>query len=249
MENMKETIDRLIDIGQQLAEPKQVTICGKTYANKDLTRYDKPKYPRALTGNTLTGLLDYLEYVLPGERVDADDWHFCMIDSCKRVRVVSRLDEEGERETLFQADAVVNGFEFDRWYGQEEFVIALQANFLPTKDLDAVKAVSGNVQKSSVETYGDDGTTQKATISTGIASKTDVIVPNPVTLTPYRTFLEAGQPDSPFVFRIKAEDGKPPMFKLVAADGAVWELLAIDNIRKYLRKEFDRRGIPLPIIG
>ena len=51
------------------------------------------------------------------------------------------------------------------------------------------------MENKTVANYGDDGVSQKATITKGIAGKEDVIVPNPVTLRPYRTFLEVEQPE------------------------------------------------------
>lgn len=41
---------------------------------------------------------------------------------------------------------------------------------------------AGTVESGTLAEYGDDGVTQKATVKTGIASKGDAIVPNPVKL-------------------------------------------------------------------
>lgn len=249
MENMKETIDRLIDVGAQLEKPEQIEICGKTYCTKKLTRYDGPEYAKPLTGSTLTGLLDYAELIMPHER--GSEMFFVQIESETSVRILSMLDREAQRETLYQAEAITADFDFGRWYRQDEFVIALQANFLPSDDLAAVKTVSGNVKAETVATYGDDGTQQRATIKQGVATAVDVEVPNPVELTPYRTFAEVKQPSSSFVFRIQANEQKDsrPEFKLVAADGDHWKLDAIESIREYLSTEFNRRGLLPLIIG
>ena len=82
------------------------------------------------------------------------------------------------------------------------------------QDLQTILKVSGNVEAKTTANYGDDGISQKTTIKQGIASKTDVIVPNPVTLVPYRTFLEVEQPPSEFVFRIR-DINSEPAFKLM----------------------------------
>ena len=97
-----------------------------------------------------------------------------------------------------------------------------------------ILAVAGNVENKTVANYGDDGVSQKATITKGIAGKEDVIVPNPVTLRPYRTFLEVEQPESKFIFRIREDSDGQPMFKLVEADGGLWKYEAVDAIKKYL---------------
>jgi hypothetical protein len=71
-------------------------------------------------------------------------------------------------------------------------------------------------------------------MKTGITTKENVLVPNPVHLIPYRTFLEVEQPGSDFVFRVSEGRGGAPVFKLVAADGGVWESQALENVRNYL---------------
>lgn len=60
-----------------------------------------------------------------------------------------------------------------------------------------------------------------------------MLVPNPVTLVPYRTFLEVKQPPSEFVFRIRDDRGEP-VFKIVEAEGGLWRNEAMNNIKQYL---------------
>lgn len=84
--------------------------------------------------------------------------------------------------------------------------------------------------------YDDDGVSQKTTIKSGIANKTDVIVPNPVKLRPYRTFAEIEQPQSSYVFRIQDSD-RGPSFKLVEADGGLWKNATMKKIKDYLAYE------------
>ena len=64
----------------------------------------------------------------------------------------------------------------------------------------------------------------------------DVIVPNPVTLVPYRTFLEVEQPPSEFVFRIR-DINSEPAFKIVEAEGGLWKHEAMASVKSYLEKE------------
>lgn len=66
------------------------------------------------------------------------------------------------------------------------------------------------------------------------SSKDNVLVPNPVNLIPYRTFLEVEQPASDFVFRVSEGRGGAPVFKLVTADGGVWKSQAVANVKAYL---------------
>lgn len=148
----------------------------------------------------------------------------------------SGLVDERNREELMRADAIVNEFQFDRYYDQERFLIELQANFIESDDLTVLKQVAGNIQSGTTANYDDDGVSQKTTIKSGIANKTDVIVPNPVKLRPYRTFAEIEQPQSSYVFRIQDSD-RGPSFKLVEADGGLWKNATMKKIKEYLAYE------------
>lgn len=72
---------------------------------------------------------------------------------------------------------------------------------------------------------------------TGIASKGDAIVPNPVKLKPYRTFLEVDQPVSEFIFRMKQDKYDGVLCALFEADGGAWKMEATERIKKYLESE------------
>ena len=149
------------------------------------------------------------------------------------ITLISGLNEERSREILMISRAEVSEFRFSNWYDQERFIIELQSNFEHTPDLDAVMQFSGNVEAKTTANYGDDGITQKATISKGIASKVDAIVPNPVVLVPYRTFQEVAQPASNFVFRVR--DNGAPEFCLIEAGNYLWRNEAIENVKEYLK--------------
>ena len=161
------------------------------------------------------------------------------VKSPTEVDLVSGLIDERGREVLMRAKAIVNEFSFDQYYDQERFLIDLQANFIDTEDLRCIKQVAGNIQQGTTANYDDDGVSQKTTISSGIANKTDVIVPNPVSLRPYRTFSEVEQPESNYVFRIKDSD-RGPAFKLVEADGGLWKNATMRKIKEYLEFELSK---------
>ena len=132
-------------------------------------------------------------------------------------------------------DAIVNEFEFDHYYDQERFLIELQANFVETEDLATIMQVAGNIKSGTTANYSDDGVSQKTTIKSGVEF-TDVIVPNPAKLRPYRTFAEIEQPESSYVFRIKDSE-RGPAFKLVEADGGLWKNATMKKIKYYLEFE------------
>ncbi|MCD7998973.1 MAG: hypothetical protein LUH21_17265 [Clostridiales bacterium] len=231
MEDLRAALQYVVGLSVEAEKTEVLEINGKTYADKNLTRYDKAPKADPVNASSLTALLDYINSC-------SDEFGGNMIihiASPTRVRLMSALDKEREREVLFNSEAEVSGYQFDRWYDQENFMIALQANFVMNDDLAAVMKFAGNVEKKNSQTFSDDGRTQVATMNVGIASKADVIVPNPVTLIPYRTFQEVEQPSSEFVFRIG--DKEVPAFKIVEAEGGIWKNQAVYNIKNYLMEQ------------
>lgn len=229
---IREAMQFLTKLKEEAMEPKVVEINGKTYCDKDLTRYDEEPMAKQVEASTLTALVDYIKNC-SGELRESMVIH---VASPTTVYLYSGLTKERKREYLFKSSAIVPKFQFDQWYDQERFLIELQADFCVSADLEAILKVSGNVEAKTTANYGDDGVTQKTTIKQGIASKADVLVPNPVTLIPYRTFLEVEQPESQFVFRIKDNNGQP-VFKIVEAEGGLWRNEAMVNIKHYLINE------------
>lgn len=223
-----EFLETLVD---EAREPKVVEIAGKTYCDKRLERYGKEEMAVSLTGCTLTSMIDYITQN-PHELRES---MIIYVESPTKVRLFSGLNKERKREELFNVHAYPNGFEFDHYYDQERFIINMQTAFQQTEETKLILQVAGNVENKTVAKYGDDGTSQKATISRGIAGKEDVIVPNPVTLRPYRTFMEVDQPESSFIFRIREDGSGAPCFKLVEADGGIWKYDAVEGIKGFIR--------------
>lgn len=228
LEGLREALQYVVGLGNEAEKTEVVEICGKTYARGNLSRYDKPVYADVVKASTLTALVDYIGSCAAEFRGDM----LVHIVSPTRVRLVSSLDAERNREVLFETNAETSEFRFDEWRDQERFMIELQANFQPNDDLELVMKVAGNIERKNNQTFSDDGCTQTATMNVGIASKADVIVPNPVELIPYRTFQEVAQPASKFVFRIG--DKEVPAFKIVEAEGGIWRNEAIRNIKDWL---------------
>lgn len=232
MEGLKEALQFITGLKEKAMEPKVIDIAGHIYCDKELERYDRVPFAQEICANTLTAIVDYIKQK-PEEMHDRMILH---ITSPTCVKLYSGLLEERKRETLFVSKAIVNEFEFDRPYEQERFLIDLQANFIMNEDLEKLMKVAGNIEAGTTANYDDDGISQKTTIRSGIANKSDVIVPNPVHLKPYRTFNEIEQPESSYVFRIRDNQGTPS-FKLVEAEGGVWKNAAMKGIKEYFECE------------
>ena len=232
---IKEALQYIVGLGK--AEEHMIN--GACYSDKPLHRIDT-YYPKAdaIELHTLTSLVDYI-------KSEVDDMPPRMIVEVKsptEVELYSQLDPNRDRESLVVASARVPAFEFDRFVEHEKFCINLQSKFLKSDDRELILKFAGTVEAGSVSEYGDDGVTQKATIKTGLASKGDAIVPNPVCLRPYRTFLEVEQPESAFVFRMKQDNYGSVMCAVFEADGGAWKMDATQAIKEYLQRELD--GMP-----
>lgn len=232
---IKEALQYIVGLGKA----EEHVINGACYSDKPLHRIDT-YYPKAdaIEMHTLTSLVDYI-------KSEVDEMPPRMIVEVKsptEVELYSQRDPNRDRESLVVASARVPGFEFDRFVEHEKFCINLQSKFIPSDDRELILKFAGTVEAGSVSEYGDDGVTQKATIKTGLASKGDAIVPNPVCLRPYRTFLEVEQPESAFVFRMKQDSYGSVMCAIFEADGGAWKMDATQAIKEYLQRELD--GMP-----
>lgn len=216
-------------VGLKTAEVLDIN--GGKYVDKDVHRVDKELRASAIQMNTLTSLVDYLK-----AGVDSmADKMLVQVVSPMKVRVLSMLDADRKREELVDVEAMIPDFEYGRYMGNERFIIALQSKFIDNDDRALLLQFAGTVKDESIAQYGDDGVTQKATIKTGITSVGDAVVPNPVNLRPFRTFIEVEQPESSFVFRMKQGNGVE--CAIFEADGGAWKNAAMKSIKEYLQYE------------
>ena len=231
-EGLKEALQYVNELKEEGMKPVVTEIGGKTYCNKGLIRYAQEDLADAIHVNTLSAMVDYIT----GKQEELREKMILHIRSPKEVALYSGLLTERQRETLFVCDAIVNEFQFDKYYDQERFMIELQSNFAISADLGTIMQVAGNIQAGTTASYSDDGISQKTTIKTGV-QRVYVQVPNPVSLIPYRTFAEVEQPSSLYVFRVKDDGDRGPMFKLVEADNGLWKHAAMLRIKNYFAHE------------
>lgn len=213
-----------------LSEANLLTINGDTYTDKQIYRVDNDLRAAAIEMNTLTGLIDYAKAF----NDEMSDQMLVQVVSPTEVKLISCLDGDRKRECLVNVAAMIPDFSYGRYMDHESFIIALQSKFIDNNDRALLLKFAGTVKDESVAQYGDDGVTQKATIKTGITSVGEAIVPNPVHLQPFRTFVEVGQPESAFVFRMKQSEGRGIECAIFEADGGAWKNEAMRNIKQYL---------------
>ena len=228
---LKEALIYLME-KMSLVDIKEVN--GEVYSDRPLYRVNHNPKAAQIEMNTLSSLIEYIK-----SGFDDIGKVFVHIGSPTEVHVYSALDEDRVREHLVCAEAQVPSFRFNEYISHEEFCIALQSKFADSPDRALLLKFAGTVEAGSVQQYSDDGVTQKATIKVGVAGKQDALVPNPVSLSAFRTFVEVEQPCSQYIFRMKQGINGNVMCGLFEADGGAWKLDAMQNIKEYLTENLE----------
>lgn len=226
---IREAIEYLVDLGNTRKE----MIDGQVYTTQRMHLVPEA-VATSLQVRSLSGLVEYLQ-----SDFDTEETLMIHVQSPTEVVVFDTLNRDSNRNELIKATAMIPSISFDRWYDAEDFNIKLQSVFVVNADRDVMLKVVGNIKEEAVNTVGDDGVSQSVVAKTGVASVGNVLVPNPVLLKPYRTFVEVDQPASDFIFRMKSG----PSCALFEADGGAWKVQAMKNIKEYLQvaleKEFE----------
>ncbi|MEG2649230.1 MAG: hypothetical protein RR967_07865 [Anaerovoracaceae bacterium] len=228
-EGLKGAIELLI--GQGEGKYIKEEFHGGTYTNKRLERIDEPR-ATAIETTTLTSIVDYIK-----ENVDSivDNNIIVHVESYDKVSLKSELNGDRRRECIMVATALTPNVITDRFIDPERFNIMLQSSFVENEDRNKLLKVSGNIKEENVKSVGDDGVSQSAAIKVGVASVAEVVIPNPVILSPFRTFPEVEQPQSKFIFRMQTG----PQCALYEADGGAWRNVAMESIKEYLKTRLE----------
>lgn len=221
-----------------LKKPETVRHGGGVYADKPLYQMKKADFP-TLKLNTLESIVRYVQKIgdeRQSENYEAAEPIIIHIESatCVALKDIANVGD-GKRDCMVLATAEVPKFQYGEFLDAESFNIALQSKFLDTEDKATILQVVGNLKEDAVRTMTDDGVSQVTAVRTGVATVADVKVPNPVSLRPFRTFIEVDQPESRFIFRMR-EGGKCAIFE---ADGGAWKLEAKKNIYNYLAEQLE----------
>ena len=225
----REALEYLVNLGEK-KEPI-IELDQGTFSRVSLNRVTEPVASK-LTVSTLTGLVDYIK-----TNVDHLEGKLLIqVKSPEEVALYSPLNADREREKYVSAEAILpNNVAYERFLDTERFNIMLQSAFVDDEDKSKLLKYTALITDDTVKNFGDDGISQKVTVKTGVVSVSDAVVPNPVTLAPFRTFPEVEQPESKFIFRMK----EGPSAALFEADGGAWRNKAILNIKAYLEKELE----------
>lgn len=220
MEMLKDFVQYLLD----LKRPEVVEALGNTYSTRSLHRLNVEHDVNTIEIQSLSGLVDYIRSNFDHERSV-----MIHVESPTKVNVFDALNDVNDRRIYIRAKALLPDIRFEQFMSREAFNIMLQACFVNNETKEKVlKVISSIVEENSV-TQNDDGVTQRVTAKQGVATVGFENVPNPVSLKPFRTFVEVTQPESDFILRLR-EGGQVALFE---ADGGAWELNAMHGIKEY----------------
>ncbi len=233
----------LHELGKQERDFTVVKIGDHWYANTEKLNRIEPverKTPPTYRVFTLRGLIDYI--------TDDPDCLFeqyerlvLHVESPRSVRLYTKTygTDNSVRTELASCTCTNKPFEFDCYYGREDFMVALMSQFVQTDNAIGVGKLVGNLSVEDAVQVSDDGMNQSVTIKSGIARKASgVKVENPVVLAPIRSFPDIAQPESPFVLRIRnMADRDEPKVALFEADGDAWKCEAVQRIKALLQGE------------
>lgn len=232
---LKEAIEYIIS----QSAPHVQTINGEQYSDKRLTRIPCELMAAPIEVHTLTAILDYIMQGVDGSVLDGDTRFVLHVQDYDRVTLTRELNRDLDREKLVTATDSTSTFPFGRWLSVEDFIVGMQAYFVPDGMVAKLVELVSNITDSRSVQQTDDGMTQSVTAKTGVVTRGTINVPNPVTLRPLCTFCEIKQPERRFVFRLRAgrtaEEGVTAA--LFEADGNAWKRDVILGIRDYFAAE------------
>lgn len=200
--------------------------------------------------HTLTALVDFIKGSFAS-------WHTpdlryppatIVVDDQRRVTLYAPVEEiDYDRPKLAVVEPLdAFKFNFNQFMPAENFIIGLQACFEPTMNRDAVIDAVAGIKSDDSTSLKDDGVCQMATQKRGMQLEKKVELPNPIELTPYRTFAEITQPQSKFVLRATDKRGEPEI-GLWEADGGAWKNTAAELIKKWLTDNLS--GTDVKVLG
>ena len=100
---LREAMQYIAGLKEESMDPKVVEINGKTYCNKNLTRYGEEPMASAIEATTLTAMIDYIKNC----KDELRESMVIHVVNPTTVKLYSGLTKERDREHLFKSNAIV----------------------------------------------------------------------------------------------------------------------------------------------
>jgi hypothetical protein len=237
---LKEALEKLISLGEPIFREEED---GRVYTSRNMTALEPPE-AAPIHVQTLAGFRDLYKL-----RDQSAEPALILIEDHLTVRLIAKkLDEWRRRECFVLAKVPSDAprFRFGQWMDPEEFCIAMQTLFEDSEfghDHKKIVKLVSNLAAEAVTISNDDGFSQQVVTKQGMVNKSEEKVSPRVSLSPYRTFREIGQPTSTFILRLRSRTGAMPVVALFEADGGSWREDAMKSIREYFQKECEGADI------
>lgn len=219
-----------------LKRPETVEVDGLKYSTTNITPVKKPT-PDHFKTTTLQSIVDYLK-----SKIDNPNGlnSFLHIEEPNKVSVLTKL-EDGflNRGSFLTALADNFKFKFGQYYSYEEFIIAMQSQFIMDKPCLELLEFTNTVSDVRDTTVSDDGVSQEVIMKAGIIRKEKAAIKNPIKLAPRRSFPEIEQVSTDFVLRIQ-NGPNGVAFALFEADGGQWRLEAMRRVKTWLDERLNQ---------
>ena len=227
---LKEFLKYVVD---ELAPVETMVFEERVYSSRQLSAIKNPVI-EPMSFNTLGGFIDFANSLMTLNEWKENTVAVNIVDE-KKVQLVSlEPDEWMQRAVYAVATTAIQPapFPFGKFIPAEDFAINLRTRFAETIERDELlKFVSGISYSSTIE-LSDDGVTQTIGQKAGVVLKNRAELPTTVELRPYRTFLEAEQPESTFFVRARKDHNDRPELALFENDGGEWRIDAVKKIKE-----------------
>lgn len=205
---LSEFIDKIVG----LAEPKVFDYKGETFSDKKVFKLRAKETPSLIFLRTLTSVVDYCY-----NNLDNETEHVIWIDK-KEITITGAMEPDNIRNYYIRAKSDTFDFDFNEYYDQERFMIKMLTQFEKNEDMEKLLTLVSKVKDENTTEYSDNGMTQNVKVNMGIKIE-DVKIPNPFLLIPKDSFSELETFESPYVLRIKKQQGSPTYALFGADDG------------------------------
>lgn len=209
---------------------------GKTFSALEMRPVLYEPRPAPIAVGTLSALVTYLADNVDGIDTGKSIVH---VKSPGSVELLSGLNgEDRKRDVFLRAESDGARFRFGEFMGSEAFIIGLNSLFVPTAERDRLLAYVSSLRIENESSVVDSGVSQEASVRIGVKGALTEMkaLPSPISLKPYRTFVEVDQPESLFIFRMKASDGDAGL-ALFEADNGAWKREAMKNVAGWIGNE------------
>jgi hypothetical protein len=226
-------------------------VAGRTYWKSSHELIAEPFHrPDTLKFVTLTALQSYVlgePDRTPGSLgnntdetplIDAVEAFFHVEDFNRVVLLSAPLGPRNQRHRIAEAVSPVSlDFPFGQFMPVEELSIKLRTMFVRNDNVDEIVQILTKVDVTNGLQQSDDGMSQTVQVKKGIsgASVEGKTTKGLYRLAPRRTFDEAEQAESEFLFRMKISEEKGATAALFQSGGNEWRLASIQNARKWLQ--------------